>query len=134
MGTADRGDALKRGAGTVMPFYPYARQDKNTAPRTSRAVIADLLSKIAGADRIVTVTYRPDPGFLHGPVDRFLLTDFYQKTTTDGNKFGVSRPGTHRRSGPRIRWCSTAPSSTRPVIRGYPARWCPTASSATLCP
>lgn len=63
-------DALKRGSAkritAVMPFYPYARQDKKHRGREpiSARLIADLL-KTAGADRIVTVDlHRPDPGFL----------------------------------------------------------------------
>src|SRR4029077_8138528 len=53
-------DALKRGSAkritAVMPFYPYARQDKKHRGREpiSARLVADLF-KTAGADRIVTV-------------------------------------------------------------------------------
>ncbi|MFN3339345.1 MAG: ribose-phosphate pyrophosphokinase, partial [Dietzia sp.] len=52
-------DALKRGSAkritAVLPFYPYARQDKKHRGREpiSARLIADLL-KTAGADRIIT--------------------------------------------------------------------------------
>ncbi|MFM9379149.1 ribose-phosphate diphosphokinase [Gordonia sp. VNK21] len=69
-------DALKRGSAkritAILPFYPYARQDKKHRGREpiSARLIADLL-KTAGADRIVTVDLHTDQiqGFFDGPVD-----------------------------------------------------------------
>ena len=69
-------DALKRGRAkritAVLPFYPYARQDKKHRGREpiSARLIADLL-KTAGADRIITVDLHTDQiqGFFDGPVD-----------------------------------------------------------------
>jgi ribose-phosphate pyrophosphokinase len=69
-------DALKRGSAKritdVVPFYPYARQDKKHRGREpiSARLVADLL-KTAGADRIVTVDLHTDQiqGFFDGPVD-----------------------------------------------------------------
>jgi ribose-phosphate pyrophosphokinase len=69
-------DALKRGSAkritAVLPFYPYARQDKKHRGREpiSARLVADLL-KTAGADRIVTVDLHTDQiqGFFDGPVD-----------------------------------------------------------------
>ncbi|GAB2668887.1 ribose-phosphate diphosphokinase [Gordonia jinhuaensis] len=69
-------DALKRGSAkritAVLPFYPYARQDKKSRGREpiSARLIADLL-KTAGADRIITVDLHTDQiqGFFDGPVD-----------------------------------------------------------------
>ena len=69
-------DALKRGSAkritAVLPFYPYARQDKKHRGREpiSARLIADLL-KTAGADRIITVDLHPDQiqGYFDGPVD-----------------------------------------------------------------
>ncbi|MFO7192371.1 MULTISPECIES: ribose-phosphate diphosphokinase [Thermocrispum] len=69
-------DALKRGSAkritVVMPFYPYARQDKKHKGREpiSARLIADLL-KTAGADRILTVDLHTAQiqGFFDGPVD-----------------------------------------------------------------
>ncbi|MCU1648456.1 MAG: prpS [Nocardia sp.] len=69
-------DALKRGSAkritSVLPFYPYARQDKKHRGREpiSARLIADLL-KTAGVDRIITVDLHTDQiqGFFDGPVD-----------------------------------------------------------------
>jgi ribose-phosphate pyrophosphokinase len=69
-------DALKRGSAkritAVVPFYPYARQDKKHRGREpiSARLVADLL-KTAGADRIVSVDLHTDQiqGFFDGPVD-----------------------------------------------------------------
>jgi ribose-phosphate pyrophosphokinase len=69
-------DALKRGSAkritAVLPFYPYARQDKKHRGREpiSARLVADLF-KTAGADRIVTVDLHTDQiqGFFDGPVD-----------------------------------------------------------------
>ena len=58
-------DALKRGSANhitaILPFYPYARQDKKHLGRepVSARLIADLL-KTAGADRIVSVDLHTD--------------------------------------------------------------------------
>ncbi|MGH3425111.1 MAG: ribose-phosphate diphosphokinase, partial [Nocardioidaceae bacterium] len=69
-------DALKRGSAkritVIMPFYPYARQDKKHKGRepVSARLIADLF-KTAGADRVITVDLHTDQimGFFDGPVD-----------------------------------------------------------------
>ena len=69
-------DALKRASAkrisVVLPFYPYARQDKKHRGREpiSARLIADLL-KTAGADRIMTVDLHTAQiqGFFDGPVD-----------------------------------------------------------------
>ncbi|MGV0624676.1 ribose-phosphate diphosphokinase [Mycolicibacter minnesotensis] len=69
-------DALKRGSAkritAILPFYPYARQDKKHRGREpiSARLVADLL-KTAGADRILTVDLHTDQiqGFFDGPVD-----------------------------------------------------------------
>jgi ribose-phosphate pyrophosphokinase len=69
-------DALKRGSAkritAVLPFYPYARQDKKHRGREpiSARLVADIL-KTAGADRIITVDLHTDQiqGFFDGPVD-----------------------------------------------------------------
>lgn len=69
-------DALKRGSAkritVIMPFYPYARQDKKHKGRepVSARLIADLF-KAAGADRLITVDLHTDQimGFFDGPVD-----------------------------------------------------------------
>ncbi|WP_018683290.1 ribose-phosphate diphosphokinase [Actinokineospora enzanensis] len=69
-------DALKRASAkritVIMPFYPYARQDKKHKGREpiSARLIADLF-KVAGADRIMTVDLHTAQiqGFFDGPVD-----------------------------------------------------------------
>ncbi|MEU4767420.1 ribose-phosphate diphosphokinase [Actinosynnema sp. NPDC023794] len=69
-------DALKRASAeritVIMPFYPYARQDKKHRGRepVSARLIADLF-KTAGADRIMTVDLHTAQiqGFFDGPMD-----------------------------------------------------------------
>ncbi len=69
-------DALKRASAkritVVLPFYPYARQDKKHRGREpiSARLVADLL-KTAGAHRLMTVDLHTDQiqGFFDGPVD-----------------------------------------------------------------
>ena len=69
-------DALKRASAkritVVMPFYPYARQDKKHRGREpiSARLIADLF-KTAGADRLMSVDLHTAQiqGFFDGPVD-----------------------------------------------------------------
>ncbi len=69
-------DALKRASAkritVIMPFYPYARQDKKHKGREpiSARLVADLF-KVAGADRIMTVDLHTAQiqGFFDGPVD-----------------------------------------------------------------
>jgi len=75
-------DALKRGSArritVVLPFYPYARQDKKHRGREpiSARLIADLV-KCAGADRILTVDLHTAQiqGFFDGPVDHLFAMD-----------------------------------------------------------
>ncbi len=72
-------DALKRASAkritVVMPFYPYARQDKKHRGREpiSARLIADLF-KTAGADRLMSVDLHTAQiqGFFDGPVDHLL--------------------------------------------------------------
>ncbi|MEO6881112.1 MAG: ribose-phosphate diphosphokinase [Mycobacteriaceae bacterium] len=72
-------DALKRASAkritVVMPFYPYARQDKKHMGREpiSARLVADLF-KTAGADRIMSVDLHTAQiqGFFDGPVDHLL--------------------------------------------------------------
>ena len=72
-------DALKRASAkritVIMPFYPYARQDKKHMGREpiSARLIADMF-KTAGADRIMTVDLHTAQiqGFFDGPIDHLL--------------------------------------------------------------
>ncbi|GAA4555482.1 ribose-phosphate diphosphokinase [Pseudonocardia xishanensis] len=69
-------DALKRASAkritAVLPFYPYARQDKKHRGREpiSARLVADLL-RTAGADRLMTMDLHTAQiqGFFDGPVD-----------------------------------------------------------------
>jgi ribose-phosphate pyrophosphokinase len=75
-------DALKRGSAkritVVVPFYPYARQDKKHRGREpiSARLMADLY-KTAGANRILTVDLHTaqTQGFFNGPVDHLFAMD-----------------------------------------------------------
>jgi ribose-phosphate pyrophosphokinase len=99
-------DALKRGSAkritAVLPFYPYARQDKKHRGREpiSARLVADLF-KTAGADRIVTVDLHTDQiqGFFDGPVDHMrgqnLLTG-YIKDNYGGDDMVVVSPDSGR--------------------------------------
>ena len=94
-------DALKRGSAkritAILPFYPYARQDKKHRGREpiSARLVADLL-KTAGADRIVSVDLHTDQiqGFFDGPVDHMraqnLLTGYIQDNYASDNIAVVS--------------------------------------------
>lgn len=74
-------DALKRASAkritVLLPFYPYARQDKKHRGREpiSARLVADLLTT-AGADRVITVDLHTaqTQGFFGGPVDHLLAT------------------------------------------------------------
>jgi ribose-phosphate pyrophosphokinase len=90
METLIMADALKRASAkritVVLPFYPYARQDKKHRGREpiSARLIADLL-RTAGAHRLMCVDLHTDQiqGFFDGPVDHLqaqpLLTDYIRE-------------------------------------------------------
>jgi ribose-phosphate pyrophosphokinase len=94
-------DALKRASAkritVVMPFYPYARQDKKHRGREpiSARLIADLF-KTAGADRLMTVDLHTAQiqGFFDGPVDHLfalpLLADHVERRFGDRELVVVS--------------------------------------------
>ncbi|HEY4003902.1 MAG TPA: ribose-phosphate diphosphokinase [Pseudonocardia sp.] len=87
-------DALKRASAkritAVMPFYPYARQDKKHRGREpiSARLVADMF-KTAGADRIMTVDLHTAQiqGFFDGPVDHLwampLLAEYVRDSYSD---------------------------------------------------
>ena len=89
-------DALKRASAkritVVMPFYPYARQDKKHRGREpiSARLIADLF-KTAGADRLMAIDLHTSQiqGFFDGPVDHLfalpLLADHVQRKYDTSN-------------------------------------------------
>ena len=94
-------DALKRGSAkritAILPFYPYARQDKKHRGREpiSARLVADLY-KTAGADRIVSVDLHTDQiqGFFDGPVDHMrgqaLLCGYIRDNYADHDMVVVS--------------------------------------------
>ncbi|MGI8879746.1 MAG: ribose-phosphate diphosphokinase [Jatrophihabitans sp.] len=99
-------DALKRASAkritVVMPFYPYARQDKKHRGREpiSARLIADLF-KTAGADRLMAVDLHTAQiqGFFDGPVDHLfalpLLAD-HISAKYDVDELTVVSPDTGR--------------------------------------
>lgn len=99
-------DALKRASAkritVIMPFYPYARQDKKHKGREpiSARLIADLF-KTAGADRIMTVDLHTAQiqGFFDGPVDHLFaqtLLSRYIKDTYGNENVTVVSPDAGR--------------------------------------
>jgi ribose-phosphate pyrophosphokinase len=94
-------DALKRASAkritVVMPFYPYARQDKKHRGREpiSARLIADMF-KTAGADRLMSVDLHTAQiqGFFDGPVDHLfalpLLADYVAEKYDTSNMTIVS--------------------------------------------
>ena len=94
-------DALKRASAkritVVVPFYPYARQDKKHRGREpiSARLIADLF-KTAGADRLMSVDLHTAQiqGFFDGPVDHLfampLLADYVAQKYDVSNMTVVS--------------------------------------------
>jgi ribose-phosphate pyrophosphokinase len=83
-------DALKRASAkritVIMPFYPYARQDKKHKGREpiSARLIADLF-KTAGADRIMAVDLHTAQiqGFFDGPVDHLFAQNLLAHHVAD---------------------------------------------------
>jgi ribose-phosphate pyrophosphokinase len=99
-------DALKRGSAkritVVLPFYPYARQDKKHRGREpiSARLIADLM-RTAGANRILTVDLHTAQiqGFFDGPVDHLFAMDTlagYVETKYAGRPLTVVAPDSGR--------------------------------------
>jgi ribose-phosphate pyrophosphokinase len=99
-------DALKRASAkritVVMPFYPYARQDKKHRGREpiSARLIADMF-KTAGADRLMSVDLHTAQiqGFFDGPVDHLfalpLLAD-YVASKYDSDNMTIVSPDSGR--------------------------------------
>lgn len=94
-------DALRRASAksitAVLPFYPYARQDRkglNREPISARLVAE--MYRAAGADRLITVDLHTAQiqGFFDGPVDHLyampILTDCVRERYHDGDVTVVS--------------------------------------------
>ena len=94
-------DALKRASAkritVVMPFFPYARQDKKGRGREpiSARLVADLF-QVAGADRMMAVDLHTAQiqGFFDGPVDHLmaipLLADYIRTRVGSANMLNTS--------------------------------------------
>jgi len=99
-------DALKRGSAkritVVLPYYPYARQDKKHRGREpiSARLMADLY-KTAGANRILTVDLHTAQiqGFFNGPVDHLFAMNIlaeYVESRYAGRPMTVVAPDSGR--------------------------------------
>lgn len=99
-------DALKRGSAkritVVVPYYPYARQDKKHRGREpiSARLVADLY-RTAGANRILTVDLHTAQiqGFFDGPVDHLFAMDVlagYVERSYAGRPMTVVAPDSGR--------------------------------------
>ena len=138
-------DALKRASAkritVVMPFYPYARQDKKHRGREpiSARLIADLF-KTAGADRMMAVDLHTSQiqGFFDGPSTTCSRCRCWPSTSAAASTSrgwrscrrtpaGCGWPSAGPRSWAGARWRS----STRAATRWSPTRPSPTGSSAT---
>jgi ribose-phosphate pyrophosphokinase len=99
-------ETLMRGSAkritVVLPFYPYARQDKKHRGREpiSARLTADLF-KTAGANRILTVDLHTAQiqGFFNGPVDHLFAMDILAEYIEDryaGRPMAVVAPDSGR--------------------------------------
>jgi ribose-phosphate pyrophosphokinase len=99
-------DALKRASAkritVVVPFFPYARQDKKGRGREpiSARLMADLF-KVAGADRLMAVDLHTAQiqGFFDGPVDHLYalpLLATYVKRRVDRSRITIVSPDAGR--------------------------------------
>ena len=139
-------DALKRASAkritVVMPFYPYARQDKKHRGREpiSARLIADLF-KTAGADRLMAVDLHTSQiqGFFDGPVDHLFALPLLAavrraagSTWRGWRRLAGRRPGAGGRAldpGAGRLPAGVHPQEPRPA--GARTRPSPTGSSAT---
>jgi ribose-phosphate pyrophosphokinase len=99
-------DALKRASAkritVVVPFFPYARQDKKGRGREpiSARLMADLF-KVAGANRLMAVDLHTAQiqGFFDGPVDHLFalpLIASYVRRRVDTKKVAIVSPDAGR--------------------------------------
>jgi ribose-phosphate pyrophosphokinase len=75
----------------VVPWFPYSRQDKKSAPREpiSAKVVADML-QVAGADRVLTMDLHAGQiqGFFTIPVDHMTALPLFVQHFRDKGLFG----------------------------------------------
>src|SRR5436853_168007 len=96
----------------VIPWFPYARQDRKAKPREpiSARLVADML-QLAGADRVLTMDLHAGQiqGFFTIPVDHMTSLPLFARHFRDLGLAGADRPdrearahdGAHRRAAPR---------------------------------
>ncbi len=127
-------DALKRASAkritVVLPFYPYARQDKKHRGREpiSARLVADLF-KTAGADRLMAVDLHTAQiqGFFDGPVDHLMalpiLTDYVWENygsehlavvSPDAGRIKVAEQWSRRLRGAPLAFIHKTRDTTRP--------------------
>ncbi|MBA2359601.1 MAG: ribose-phosphate pyrophosphokinase [Actinobacteria bacterium] len=76
----------------VMPWFPYSRQDKKSAPREpiTAKLLADLLETSAGVDRVLTMDLHTGQiqGFFNIPVDHMTALPLFAHYFRDKGLFG----------------------------------------------
>jgi len=76
----------------VMPWFPYSRQDKKSAPREpiSARLLADTLEKAAGVDRVLTMDLHTGQtqGFFTIPVDHMTALPLFAQYFRDKDLSG----------------------------------------------
>jgi ribose-phosphate pyrophosphokinase len=126
-------DALKRASAkritVVLPFYPYARQDKKHRGREpiSARLMADML-KTAGADRLMTVDLHTAQiqGFFDGPWTTCSRCRCWPSTSSACGATATwwscppTPDGSGWRSGGPTGWAADWPSSTSGAIPNVP--------------
>ena len=127
-------DGLKRGSAkritAILPFYPYARQDKKHRGREpiSARLMADMF-KTAGSDRLITVDLHTDQiqGFFDGPVDHLqalpVITDYVASkygnenlavVSPDAGRIKVAEAWSKRLNGAPLAFIHKTRDVTRP--------------------
>src|SRR2546429_9899501 len=81
----------ERGTPAVVPWFPYSRQDKKSAPRepVTAKLVADALES-AGADRVVTMDLHAGQiqGFFTIPVDHMTALQLFAQYYRDKGLYG----------------------------------------------
>ena len=100
----------------VVPWFPYSRQDKKSAPRepVTGKLVADVLQS-AGVDRVLTMDLHAGQiqGFFPIPVDHMtalpLFAQYFrdQGLLGDGDRLGLARTGRAKMAAASAR-CSRA--------------------------
>ena len=104
----------------VIPWFPYSRQDKKSAPREpiTAKLVADML-ELAGADRVLTMDLHAGQiqGFFTIPVDHMTALPLFAPVLP---RQGPARRGRRRRLArrrPREDGAPLRPRCSRPTSR-----------------